>query len=75
MAAASISNADQKFIVPDTLRPADGKMHIFRWSVLPVRQNGTNKDSGQPNWEPAGVVSAIRVFAWTPSTPGETPKP
>jgi LysM repeat protein len=66
---------DQKFIVPDTLRPSDGKMHIFRWSVLPVRQTGTSKDTNQPNWEPAGAVSAVRVFAWTSATPGETPKP
>jgi LysM repeat protein len=56
---------DTKYIVPDTIRPTDGKIHIFRWSVLTVRQTGTNKDSGKPTWEPGGPVSAERVFGWS----------
>jgi LysM repeat protein len=55
---------DTKYIIPEELRPTDGKLHIFRWSVLPVRQTGTNKDTNEPVWEPAGSVSAERVFAW-----------
>jgi hypothetical protein len=66
---------DTKFNVPTDLRPTDGTMHLFRWSVLTVRQTGTNQDSGEPTWEPAGPVSAERVFGWasgggsTQSTP------
>lgn len=55
---------DTKFIVPDTLRPTDGSLHIFRWSVLTVRQTGTDKDTGKAIWEPGGPVSAERVFGW-----------
>jgi LysM repeat protein len=55
---------DTKFNVPTDLRPTDGSMHLFRWSVLTVRQTGTNQDSGEPTWEPAGPVSAERVFGW-----------
>lgn len=55
---------ETKYIVPEQLRPTDGKLHIFRWSVLPVRQTGTNKETNEPIWEPAGAVSAERVFAW-----------
>ena len=56
---------DTKFIIPDELRPAAGTPHIFRWTVLPVRQIGTDKDSGNPIWEPGGPVSIIRTFSWT----------
>lgn len=55
---------DTKYILPDTLRPTDGRLHLFRWSILPVRQIGSDKDSGKPVWEPAGTPSAQRVFGW-----------
>lgn len=55
---------DSKFIIPETFRPTDNTPHVFRWSVLTVRQTGTDKDSGNPIWEPAGAVSGQRVFSW-----------
>lgn len=64
---------DTKLILPDSVRPTDNDLHIFRWSILPVRQTGTNKDTGQPNWEPAGPVSVQRVFGWISS--GGAPAP
>lgn len=66
--------ADTKYILPEETRPADGAPHTFRWSVLPVRQIGSSKDTGQPVWEPAGAVSVQRVFSWLAS-PAGTPKP
>ena len=65
---------DTKYSVPQELRPADGTPHTFRWSILPVRQIGSSKDTGQPVWEPAGAVSVQRVFSWIAS-PANTPKP
>ena len=61
---------DTKFIVPASLRPTDGSLHIFRWSVLPVRQTGTDQSTGKAVWEPAGAVSAERVFGWS-GAPGQ----
>jgi hypothetical protein len=55
---------DTKYILPDEARPADNIPHIFRWSILPVRQIGSDQESGKPVWEPAGEVSAQRVFSW-----------
>lgn len=55
---------DSKFIVPETFRPTSTSPHVFRWSVLPVRQKGTDQDTGNPIWEPAGTVSSQRVFSW-----------
>jgi hypothetical protein len=69
---------DSKLIVPASFRPGSNTPHVFRWSVLTVRQIGTDKDSGNPIWEPAGSVSAQRVFTWVGSggpIPTETPKP
>jgi LysM repeat protein len=65
---------DTKYIVPATLRPADPSPHIFRWTVLPVRQTGSNKD-GQPIYVPGGQVSAARVFCWIGGLSGPTPTP
>jgi LysM repeat protein len=65
---------DTKYIVPVDLRPTDAAPHSFRWSILPVRQVGSAKDTGQPVWEPAGSVSAQRVFSWIVNTVS-TPKP
>jgi LysM repeat protein len=54
---------DTKFIVPVSFRPTDTVPHVIRWSILPVRQIGTNKD-GSAVWSPAGVVSDQRDFTW-----------
>jgi LysM repeat protein len=63
---------DTKFIIPTSFRPNDNIAHIIRWSILPVRQTGTD-DDGNPIWEPAGAVSDQRVFSWTGS--GSAPPP
>jgi LysM repeat protein len=55
---------DSKYIVPESFRPTSSTPHVFRWSILTVRQTGTDKDTGNPVWEPAGAVSAQRVFSW-----------
>jgi len=65
---------DTKFTLPLELKPNDGVPHTYRWSVLPVRQVGSSKETGQPVWEPAGAVSVQRVFSWIAS-PAGTPKP
>jgi LysM repeat protein len=54
---------DTKYILPDTFRPTDNIVHIFRWWIIPVRQVGTTKD-GEPMWENAGTTSMQRVFSW-----------
>ncbi len=64
---------DTKFIVPETFRPASNAPHVFRWSVLAVRQTGTDKATGNPIWEPAGAVSGQRVFSWV-GTGGPPPQ-
>ncbi len=67
---------DTKYIVPGSLRPSDATPHIFRWTVLPVRQAGTTKD-GQPIYETGGALSNPRVFSWLGggSAPSPTAKP
>ena len=68
---------DQKFIVPQSFRPVSSSPHVFRWSVLPVRQTGTD-NSGNPVWEPAGAASVQRVFSWMGTgspPPTNTPEP
>jgi len=72
--------ADMKFIVPESFRPVSNTAHVFRWSVMPVRQTGTDKETGNPIWEPAGAGSALRVFSWVgtgspPPVPTDTPQP
>lgn len=58
------------FIVPVDFRPSEGSPHVFRWSVVAVRQVGTSA-LGKPIIEPAGATSAERTFAWsgTAATP------
>ena len=58
---------DTKYILPDSIRPADNTPHIIRWWIVPVRQAGTNKE-GNPIWEPAGESSVWRDFVWQVST-------
>jgi hypothetical protein len=67
---------DTKFIVPESLRPADSLPHVIRWWVIVVRQVDT-ADDGSPVWEPAGALSTPRDFVWTggPAAPGEADTP
>ena len=66
---------DTKYIVPDDFKPASSDPHIFYWTVLPVRQTGTNKDTGAPEWSPAGDLSQQRTFSWVGGAPAATPAP
>jgi LysM repeat protein len=67
---------DTKFIVPASFRASGSIGHIYGWSVMTVRQTGTD-DGGDPIWEPAGAASSQRVFSWTSSGPAPaiTPTP
>ncbi len=56
--------SDTSYQVPRSLRPTDGTVHIFRWTVSTVRQTGTD-ESGNPVYEPAGATSNPRVFSWS----------
>jgi LysM repeat protein len=58
---------DTKITLPATMRPNDTKAHVFRWSVMPVRQTGTDSE-GNPLWESAGSPSVARVFIWIGGT-------
>lgn len=60
---------ETKYIVPASFRPADRSPHIYRWSVVTVRQAG-HADDGKPLWENAGASSPERVFTWTGSGAG-----
>jgi LysM repeat protein len=64
--------SDTKFIVPASFRSTDRNPHVFRWSIGTVRQSGTDSD-GNPAWEPAGALSAQRVFTWSSAAPAATP--
>ena len=65
---------DTKFLVPDSFRSTDSTPHIYRWTVMTVRQTGTD-ESGNIIWDTAGAVSNSRVFVWTSSVGGPTPTP
>jgi LysM repeat protein len=54
---------ETKWIVPDDFRPADGKVHIYRWTVTTVRQRPDT--DAAPVYDPAGTTSPHRVFSWT----------
>jgi len=60
------------------MKPPEAAPHIFRWTVVTVRQNGVTND-GKPIYEPAGATSEERTFTWTgigvPVTPTLTPQP
>jgi len=64
---------DTKYIVPTTFRPTDGRAHVYRWWVQPVRQVGVD-ENGLPVYEPAGAASQPRVFSWIGAGQG-TPQP
>jgi LysM repeat protein len=67
---------DTKFIVPSSFRATNSTGHIYGWSVMPVRQAGTD-DDGDPVWESAGAASSQRVFSWIGGAPAPagTPNP
>jgi LysM repeat protein len=65
---------DTKFIVPVTFRPQDNSPHVMSWSVVTVRQTGTD-DQGNPIWTVAGAVSLPRTFTWTGSGIAPTATP
>jgi len=65
---------DTSFIVPSSLRPNDGRPHVFRWSIYIVRQIGGGEETGE-NWMSAGNKSDERVFSWFSTSPGMTPTP
>lgn len=65
---------DTKFIVPVTFRPQDNSPHVMSWSVVTVRQTGTD-DQGNPIWSVAGAVSLPRTFTWTGSGIAPTATP
>ena len=65
---------DTKYIVPVSFRPRDNLPHIMRWTVVTVRQSGSD-DQGQIQWTPAGAVSAARVFSWMGTGPAPTQAP
>jgi LysM repeat protein len=59
---------DTRLLVPEELKPTDGSIHIFRWSVMIVRKTGTT-DAGAPVYMSAGSASERRVFGWGGSSP------
>lgn len=63
---------ETKFIVPASMRPLDNTNHIFRWSVVVVRQNGSTTD-GEPIYVNYGTVSLYRVFGWSGTGTGTSP--
>ncbi|GAB4522127.1 MAG: hypothetical protein Fur0018_03440 [Anaerolineales bacterium] len=65
---------DTKFIVPASLRPTDGSVHLYRWYVVTVRQTG-NDAEGNPVWEAAGAASVPRGFTWSGTSGSGTPAP
>ncbi|MBN2085370.1 MAG: LysM peptidoglycan-binding domain-containing protein [Anaerolineales bacterium] len=66
---------DTRLIVPVELKPIDGSMHLFRWSIMVVRKTGS-VDGGNPVYVSAGQPSERRVFAWGGKPPAaSTPTP
>jgi LysM repeat protein/ribosomal protein L40E len=66
---------ETSFIIPASLTPADGKPHVYRWSVFIARQVGSDEED-QQTWETAGEMSEDRVFSWFSSAadPTQTPE-
>ncbi len=72
------TTTETRFIVSVDMKPAEAAPHIFKWTVVTVRQAGTT-DKGEPIYEPAGATSEERTFTWTgigvPMTATPTPSP
>jgi LysM repeat protein len=66
--------SETKYIVPASLRVSGNTPHIFRWTVVPVRQSGSTQD-GQATYEQAGAVSSPRVFSWVGTGAAATSQP
>lgn len=64
-----------RYILPADMKPVEAVPHVFKWSVVTVRQVGAN-EAGTPIYEPAGATSALRTFTWLGSAaPAATPTP
>jgi len=55
--------SDTKYIIPESFRPTDDRPHIIEWSIMPVRQTGTDEQD-KPIWGTAGTPSVKRSFGW-----------
>lgn len=64
---------DTKLIIPSTFKPSDRNANIYYWSVLTVRQVGTDSE-GKPVYEPAGAASVKRSFSWSGSAGAAPPQ-
>lgn len=62
---------DTKFIVPASFRSNVRDSLAYRWTVMAVRQTGTD-DDGNPMWESAGAASTPRIFVWSGTTSAST---
>lgn len=62
---------ETKLILPESIRPPEGTVRAYRWSVLVVRQRPTT--SGQPEYDAAGATSASRIFVWMGGAPTAAP--
>jgi len=58
------TTTETRFIVTVEMKPPEAAPHIFKWTVVTVRQTGVT-DKGDPIFEPAGATSAERTFTWT----------
>jgi LysM repeat protein len=65
---------DTKFIIPASFRANVRDPLAYRWSILAVRQTGTD-DDGDPIWESAGAASSPRIFVWSGTSASTTPSP
>jgi LysM repeat protein len=65
---------DTKDVVPVTFRPQDNLAHAMTWTVVTVRQTGTD-DQGNPIYTNAGATSDIRIFTWSGLVAGATATP
>jgi len=63
---------DTKFILSADYRPKDATAHIFSWTVVAVRQTGSDGD-GRPIYETAGNYSPARYFSWSGANIQSTP--
>ena len=53
-----------RYIVTVEMKPYEAIPHVFKWTVVTVRQAGTTS-GGRPIFEPAGATSEERTFVWT----------
>jgi LysM repeat protein len=66
---------DTRLLLPADMKPTDGTIHLFSWSVMVVRKTGTT-DGGKPVYVSAGASSGRKVFAWGgTAAPAATPQP